>query len=69
MIIESSSPKTEQELRTILIEELKKQNKPYGYLFSKVSGGFTNTNRIDANAFNVTPLVVYRIYTDGRRMN
>lgn len=66
MIIESSSPKTEQELRTILIEELKKQNKPYGYLFSKVSGGFTNTNRIDANAFNVTPLVVYRIYTDGR---
>lgn len=66
MIIESSSPKTEQELRTIMIDELKKQNKPYGYLFSKVSGGFTNTSRIDANAFNVTPLVVYRVYTDGR---
>lgn len=66
MIIESSAPKTEQELRSIIIEELKKQNKPYGYLFSKVSGGFTNTSRIDANAFNVNPLVVYRVYTDGR---
>lgn len=66
MIIESSAPKTEKELRLLMIDELKKQNKPYGYLFSKVSGGFTNTSRIDANAFNVTPLVVYRIYTDGR---
>lgn len=66
MIIESSAPRTEEELRNLMKEDLKKQNKPYGYLFSKVSGGFTNTSRIDANAFNVTPLVVYRIYADGK---
>lgn len=66
MIIESSAPRTENELRDMMKEELKKLDKPYGYLFSQVSGGFTNTSRIDANAFNVTPLVVYRIYADGR---
>lgn len=66
MIIESSAPKTDQELRTLLQTELTRLDKPYGYLFSKVSGGFTNTNRINANSFNVTPLVVYRIYADGR---
>ena len=66
MIIESSAPRTEAELRKILTDELKRQGKPYGYLFSKVSGGFTNTSRVDANSFNVTPLVVYRIYTDGK---
>lgn len=66
MIIESSEPRTENELRQTLREELKRQNKPYGYLFDKVSGGFTNTGRISPNSFNVTPLVVYRIYADGR---
>lgn len=66
MIIESTSPKTEQELRTLLKDELKKQNKPYGYLFSQVSGGFTQTGRYSPNAFNVTPLIVYRVYADDK---
>ena len=29
-------------------------------------GGFTQTGRYMPNAFNVTPIEVYRIYTDGR---
>ncbi|MDR2039995.1 MAG: TldD/PmbA family protein [Bacteroidales bacterium] len=66
MIIESKNPKTEKELRTMLIEQAKKENKEFGYLFDKVSGGFTTTGRYMPNAFNVTPLVVYRIYVDGR---
>lgn len=66
MLIESNNAKSEAELRKILIEEAKRQNKPYAYLFDEVSGGFTSTGRYMPNAFNVTPLVVYRIYTDGR---
>ena len=66
MIIESASPKTEQELRNMLKDELKKQNKPYGYWFCKVSGGFTQTGRYTPNAFNVTPLIVYRVYADDK---
>lgn len=66
MIIESASPKSDKELKDMLKEELKKQNKPYGYLFSQVSGGFTQTGRYSPNAFNVTPLIVYRVFADDK---
>jgi predicted Zn-dependent protease len=66
MIIETSAPKTESELRAMLIEQAKNANKEYAYLFDKVSGGFTTTGRYMPNAFNVTPLIVYKIYVDGR---
>jgi predicted Zn-dependent protease len=66
MIIETSAPKTEAELRTLLVEQAKSANQEYAYLFDKVSGGFTTTGRYMPNAFNVTPLIVYRIYVDGR---
>ncbi len=66
LVIETSEPKKEEELRAELIRMAKEQNKPYGYLFQKVVGGFTNTGRFVPNSFNVTPTLVYRIYTDGR---
>ena len=66
MFVESTQAKTNKELRNMLIEEAKRTNKPYGYIIDNVSGGFTTTGRYMPNAFNVTPLVVYRIYTDGR---
>jgi predicted Zn-dependent protease len=34
--------------------------------FEKVQGGFTFTGTTIPNAFNVDPLVVYKIYVDGR---
>jgi len=65
-IIESTNPKSDKEMRAMMIEQLKKEGKPYGYLMDQVSGGFTTTGRYMPNAFNVTPLLVYRIYADGR---
>ena len=65
-IIESTKPKSEKELRAMLVDQLKKEDKPYGYLMDQVSGGFTQTGRYQPNAFNVTPYLVYRIYADGR---
>ncbi|MBM4173927.1 MAG: hypothetical protein FJ212_06215 [Ignavibacteria bacterium] len=53
-------------LRTLLRNECKAQNKEYGLYFVEISGGFTFTARTIPNAFNVQPLVVYKIYTDGR---
>jgi hypothetical protein len=50
----------------MLIEEVKKQGKPYGFYFQEITGGFTNTGRRGIQAFKVIPLVVYRIYPDGR---
>jgi predicted Zn-dependent protease len=66
LIVESKNMLQEDRLRQMLIDECKKQNKPFGLLFKKISGGFTSTGRSSPNAFNVTPLAVYRIYTDGR---
>lgn len=53
-------------LRTLLRNECKAQNKEFGLYFVEISGGFTFTARAIPNAFNVQPLVVYKIYADGR---
>ncbi|MDD2526240.1 MAG: TldD/PmbA family protein, partial [Bacteroidales bacterium] len=66
LIVSTSAPKTSEELRTQLKEEARKQGKEYGYYFVKVSGGVTQTGRFNPNAFNITPLEVYRIFVDGR---
>lgn len=66
LIVESSDHRSEEELRELLIEEIKKEGKEYGFYFKEVTGGFTITGRSTPNAFNVTPLEVYRVYPDGR---
>jgi TldD protein len=66
LIVESSKQVSEQELRAELIAEIKKQNKPYGLYFEEVSSGYTTTGRQGLQAFTVVPLVVYRVYADGR---
>src|SRR3979490_3287722 len=48
-------------------EQDRRQGKPFGLLFDNIEGGFTNTGRGSANAFNVLPNVVYKVYTDESR--
>lgn len=66
LIVQASQTVSEAKLRDLLIEECKKQNKPYGLIFSDISGGFTTTSRSSPQAFQVTPVMVYRVYADGR---
>jgi len=54
------------ELKKLLIERVKQEGKPFGLLFDDIQGGFTITGRTIPNAFNVLPVMVYRIYPDGR---
>jgi len=54
------------ELRRRLREEAKRQGKLYGLLFRDISGGFTNTARGGPQAFKVLPILVYRVWVDGR---
>jgi predicted Zn-dependent protease len=54
------------ELRRRLREEARRQGKPYGLLFRDISGGFTNTARGGPQAFKVLPILVYRVWVDGR---
>jgi predicted Zn-dependent protease len=66
VIVESAKSVPDARLREMLIAEAKKQNKPYGLYFREVTGGFTNTARQGLQAFKVMPIIVYRVYTDGR---
>jgi len=65
MVVTSKSTSREQ-LKDLLIEQIKKENKPFGLLFDDIQGGFTLTGRTIPNAFNVLPVMVYRIYPDKR---
>ncbi len=66
LIVESSKAVSDAKLRQMLIDEVKRQNKPYGLYFRDITGGFTTTARAGLQAFKVIPIVVYRVYPDGR---
>ncbi|MFH1108458.1 MAG: TldD/PmbA family protein [Planctomycetota bacterium] len=66
LIVESTKAVSLQQLKQMLVEECKKQDKPYGLLFDDIRGGFTGTQRAGAQMFKVLPVVVYRVYADGR---
>jgi predicted Zn-dependent protease len=66
LIVTSTKAVTDAELRQMLKDEAKKQGKAYGLFFEDISSGFAVTNRASPQAFQVIPLVVYRVYVDGR---
>lgn len=66
LIVDSTKQVTEKALREMLVAEIKRQNKPYGLLFDEITGGYTTTQRRGLQAFTVIPLMVYRVYADGR---
>ena len=66
LFVESSNKVSDAELKKMLIEEVKRQNKPYGLYFDQVTSGYTTTARRGLQAFTVVPLTVYRVYPDGR---
>jgi predicted Zn-dependent protease len=66
LIVTSTKTESEAKLRKQLIEEAKKQGKSYGLYFEDISSGFTLTQRRLPQAFEVVPLVVWRVYVDGR---
>jgi predicted Zn-dependent protease len=66
LIVESTHAVSDARLRQMLIDEVKRQNKPYGLYFRDITGGFTTTARAGLQAFKVIPIVVYRVYPDGR---
>src|SRR5277367_5381553 len=66
LIVTSTNTVKDSELRQRFIDEIKKQGKPYGLYFDDIQGGFTLTTRSLPQAFQVIPVMVYRVYPDGR---
>src|ERR1700747_1654626 len=65
LIVTSTKSVPEVALRQKLIDEVKKQGKPYGLYFDDIQGGFTLTTRQLPQAFQVLPVIVYRVYAAG----
>ncbi|MGH9707732.1 MAG: metallopeptidase TldD-related protein, partial [Candidatus Acidiferrales bacterium] len=66
LIVSSTKTMSDAQLRAKLIELAKEQGKPFGLLIDDIAGGFTFTGRGQPQAFQVTPLVVYKVFIDGR---
>jgi predicted Zn-dependent protease len=49
-----------------LVELVREQGAPYGLRFVDIGGGVTNTSRYMAQAFQVNPVLVYRVFPDGK---
>lgn len=66
LLVESSNAVSDAKLRQMLLDEVRRQKKPYGLYFRDITGGYTTTSRSGVQAFKVIPVVVYRVYADGR---
>jgi predicted Zn-dependent protease len=66
LIVTSTHTVKDSAMRQTLLDEVKKQGKPYGLYFEDIQGGFTLTQRAAPQAFEVLPVMVWRVYADGR---
>ena len=55
------------ELEQKLLAEIKRQNKPYGYIVEDLSGGFTFTTSAMPQSFKLETKMVYKVYPDGKK--
>ena len=67
LVVEATKSVERADLEKMLIEEVKKQHRPYGMIFTDISGGFTNTSAFAPQAFKVNPVMAYRLYPDGKK--
>ncbi|HEY7535806.1 MAG TPA: TldD/PmbA family protein [Thermodesulfobacteriota bacterium] len=61
LVVKSSKEYTREELKGLLLKEIKRQNKPFGLIIKKMIGGETNTSYYNFQAFKATPLMVYKV--------
>jgi TldD protein len=67
LVVEVTRSVPRADMEKLLLEEVRRQKRPYGMIFTDISGGFTNTSAFGAQAFKVHPVMAYRLYPDGKR--
>jgi predicted Zn-dependent protease len=65
-IVRSDHKVSANALKQQLIEEIRRQNKPFGLFVKKIVGGETQTGRRQYQVFKGKPLYLYKVYPDGR---
>lgn len=61
LIVESARRVPRARLKEMLVEEARKQGKPYGLIIRDITGGSTNTSNYGYQAFKGTPRMVFRV--------
>lgn len=59
--VRSSNAVPEDKLKAMLMEECRRQDKPYGLLIQSIEGGSTNTSAYGYQAFKGSPRLVYKV--------
>jgi predicted Zn-dependent protease len=67
LVVEASRSVKRDELYSRLVDEVRRQGKEYGMVFTDISGGFTNTSTFLPQTFKVEPIMAYRVFPDGRK--
>ena len=67
VIVQSEIKFSPEKMKRLLIEQIRLQNKPYGLLIKKISGGETQTGAANFQVFKGKPVHIYKVYPeDGR---
>ncbi|RMG97861.1 MAG: peptidase U62 [Deltaproteobacteria bacterium] len=66
LIVRARKRLRRDQLREALLDEVRRQKKPYGLWIREAESGYTLTDRLGPQAFKVNPTLVYRVYADGR---
>ena len=67
LFVEVSNPHSREELEKMLLDRINEQGKMFGLYFEDVEGGFNLSERNMPNAFNISPVLVYKVYPDATR--
>ena len=67
LVVETTRSVPQAELEKMLIDEINKQHRPYGMIFTDISGGFTNTSAFAPRRSRSTRCMAYRVYPDGKK--
>lgn len=61
LIVSSDKRVPRAKLKAMLLEQVRKQKKPYGLIIRDITGGSTNTSNYGYQAFKGTPRMVYKV--------
>lgn len=61
LVVQGTAPVSPARLREMLLEEVRRQGKPYGLIIETIAGGSTNTSAYGYQAFKGVPRVAYRV--------
>ncbi|MBE7440049.1 MAG: hypothetical protein HS115_16480 [Spirochaetales bacterium] len=66
LFIQNRNPLSDVQLRELFLEEIRRQNKPYGIYVKECLGGETETSSYDFQAFKGEILRASRVFPDGQ---